>query len=173
MGDGNGVGAVVTVSLLVLFLSSLLTPSLLSWLLCCVGRSPHHGCHWSTAIIISLLVPSYFFPPLLPHIDDFRTIFREIFMVLRDNFLFENWTRLKLEKLTNLCNKRIFEEGEYLFRQVLVRELWLDIGPAFMSTILFNCCHHFDMLPVFFGFECEWASCNPLYFLTLLYRHHL
>lgn len=42
---------------------------------------------------------------------------REIFMVLRDNFLFENWTRLKLEKLTNLCKKKIFEQGEYLFRQ--------------------------------------------------------
>ena len=39
-------------------------------------------------------------------------------MVLRDNFLFENWSRLKLEKLTNLCKKRIFESGEYLFRQV-------------------------------------------------------
>ena len=39
-------------------------------------------------------------------------------MVLRDNFLFENWTRLKLEKLTNLCNKRIFDEGDFLFRQV-------------------------------------------------------
>jgi hypothetical protein len=36
---------------------------------------------------------------------------RELFMILRDNFLFENWTRLKLEKLTNLCNKRIFEQG--------------------------------------------------------------
>ena len=39
-------------------------------------------------------------------------------MVLRDNFLFQNWTRLKLEKLTNLCNKMIFEEGDYLFKQV-------------------------------------------------------
>jgi hypothetical protein len=32
--------------------------------------------------------------------------------------LFENWTRLKLEKLTNLCDKKVFELGDYIFKQV-------------------------------------------------------
>ena len=62
-----------------------------------------------------------FYRSFLLNLSFSSTFYREIFMILRDNFLFENWTRLKLEKLTNLCNKRIFETGEYLFRQVSVR----------------------------------------------------
>ena len=61
-------------------------------------------------------------------------------MILRDNFLFENWTRLKLEKLTNLCNKRIFETGEYLFRQVSVRTyiVYIYINDKFIIKMIIN-----------------------------------
>jgi CRP-like cAMP-binding protein len=42
---------------------------------------------------------------------------REVFTLLRDCFLFEGWSRAKLERLTNLCKKKVFDAGEYLFRQ--------------------------------------------------------
>ena len=42
---------------------------------------------------------------------------RELFTVLRDSFLFEGWSRAKLERLTNLCKKKVYESGEYLFHQ--------------------------------------------------------
>ena len=54
--------------------------------------------------------------------------YREIFTVLRDNFLFENWTRLKLEKLTNLCDKKVFELGDYIFKQVCGVCVWCGVG---------------------------------------------
>jgi hypothetical protein len=42
---------------------------------------------------------------------------REIFMLLRDNWLCAGWTRNKLERLTHLCRKKMFDDGVYLFRQ--------------------------------------------------------
>ena len=42
---------------------------------------------------------------------------REIYVCLLDNWLCENWTRTRLERLTNACKKKTYEKGEYLFRQ--------------------------------------------------------
>ena len=38
--------------------------------------------------------------------------------MFRDNFLFENWSRAKLERLTNLCRKKVYEAGELIYKQV-------------------------------------------------------
>jgi CRP-like cAMP-binding protein len=42
---------------------------------------------------------------------------REIFVLFRDSWLAEGWTRNKLERLTSLCKRKTYEAGEHLFRQ--------------------------------------------------------
>jgi CRP-like cAMP-binding protein len=42
---------------------------------------------------------------------------RENFHLLRECKLFANWPRAKVEKMSQYCSRKTYDDGEYIFRQ--------------------------------------------------------